>query len=81
MSIQGILKCTDIEPKALDEIEYIVIHDTLLLYLYFNKYFYIDMDDSGFHLVSVIVQYGTPIAFYIQKLTGGQIRFTVTESN
>ena len=37
------------------------------------------MDDSGFHIGSVIVQYGTSIAFYTQKLTEEQIQFTAME--
>ena len=34
---------------------------------------------SGFQLVAVIIQEDKPIVFYIQKLTGNEKRYTVTE--
>ena len=37
------------------------------------------MDASYYQLGSLIIQYGKPIAFYIHKLNGTQIWYTVME--
>ena len=37
------------------------------------------MGASYFQLGEVIIQYRKPIAFYSRKLTGEQLRYTVTE--
>ena len=56
-------KWTDIEKKVFDEIKRIVVLKTLLIYLYFNKWFDIHADASDFQLVAVIRQYEKPVAF------------------
>ena len=72
-------KCRAVEQKSFDDIEGIVVRNTLLAYLYFTELFDIHMDDSNYHLGGVIIQSDKPIAFYIQKLTRPQTRYTVTE--
>ena len=62
------------------EIKQVVTHDTLLIYLDFNKRFDIHMDASELQLGSGIIQYGKPIAFYIRKLKGQKKRYTVIEN-
>ena len=61
-------KWTFFEQKLFDEIKWIVIRDTLLIYPDFNKCFGIHTDSSEFQLVAVINQYGKPITFYSRKL-------------
>ena len=67
------------EQKAFDDIKLATDHDTLLAYLYFNKFFDIHTDARNYQLGEVISQGGKPIVFYIHKLTGPQTRYTVTE--
>ena len=74
-------KWTCVDQKYFDEIELIVPRDTLLIYPNFNKRFDIHTYASEFHTGSVIIKYGKPIAFYIQKPTGPQQRYTVTEKS
>ena len=62
-----------------DEIKQVVTHNTLLIYPYFNKRFYIHMNASYLQLGAVIIQDGKPIAFYSHKLTGPKTRYKVTE--
>ena len=66
-------KLTGVEYKAFDNIKRTIIHDTLLSYMYFNKFFDIHMDASDYQLGSVISQNGKPIAFYSRTLTETEI--------
>ena len=72
------LEMTDVEHKTFEDIKHIVARDTLLEYLDFNERFDIRKDTSEYQLGPIIIQYDKPIAFYICKLTGTQIRYTVT---
>ena len=63
-------KWIDAKQKALDKIKQIVARNTLLIYPDFNECFDIHTDASDFQLVSFIIQYGKPIAFYSRKLMG-----------
>ena len=65
-------KWTDVEQKSFDDIKCTVSHDTLLLYLDFNKRFDIHTDAINYQLGAVIIQNGKPIAFYSRKLTETQ---------
>ena len=57
----------------------IVARNVLLPYTDFNEEFKTHTNYSNFQLVSVIIQHGKLIDFYTRKLTGAQIRYTVTE--
>ena len=72
-------KWTDVEQKAFDDIKRTVTHDTLLEYPDLNKRFDIHTDSRDNQLVSVIIQDGKPINFYIRKLTETQTWYTVME--
>ena len=65
-------KWADVEQNAFNKIKQIVTHNTLLIYLYFNKCFDIHTYDSNFQLGAVISQNGKPIAFNGRKLTPAQ---------
>ena len=73
-------KWNDGEQKYFDEIKKAVAHDTLLVYLYLNKHFYIHTYAINYQIGSVIIQEGKTITFYSLKLTGPQTRYTVTEN-
>ena len=72
-------KLTDVEQKAFDDINCAAAQDTLLSYLDFNKCFDIHADASDYQLGVVISQNGKPLAFYSQKLTVPQTRYTLME--
>ena len=55
-------------------------YDVLLVYTEQNKCFEIHMDESDHHPGIIIRKWGKSIDLYIQKLTGPQIRYTVTEN-
>ena len=78
-SIKVKFKWIDVEQKAFNKIIQKVARDTLLIYPYFNKRFYIHTDASYFQLGAVISKCGKPIAFYSRKLTELQLRYKVTE--
>ena len=63
----------------LDKIKRIVARDTLLTYLYLNENVKIHTDAGTFQLGTVIIQKVKPIAFYTEKLTYDQQRYTVTD--
>ena len=72
-------ECTKIKQGSFDEIKQIVIRDTLLAYMYFNKAFKIHTYASYFQLGAVIIQKVKSIALYGRKLAYSQKRYTVTE--
>ena len=72
-------KCTDLEQKLFDYIKRAVSQDILLVYPYFNERFDIHTDAINYELGAAISHNGKTIAFYSRKLTGPQIRYTVTE--
>jgi len=67
------------EQKAFEDMKTIVGRDTLLAYPNFDEEFVIHTDASKYALGGVISQKGMPIAFYSQKLTDAQTRYTTTE--
>ena len=71
-------KWTKIELDAFYKIKQIVVHNTLLTYPIFNETFNNHTNARSFQLVVVICQKGTLIAFYSEKLTDAQQRYTVT---
>ena len=72
-------KLTKIEQDAFKLSKRVVAHDTLSAYPYFNEEFKIHTDASNFQL-GVVIHNGKPINFYGRKLTGAQMRYTVTEN-
>ena len=73
-------KWTEVEQRVFYEIICIVVRDTSLVYLDFNKGLDIHTYDSDFHIGAVINQYGKPTTIYSSKLTGPQKRFTLTKN-
>ena len=65
-------KLTNLKHKVFDDIKRTVTHNNLLSYPYFNKRFDIHTDASDYHLGSVIIYNGKPIAFYSRKRTETQ---------
>ena len=78
-SIKRNSKWTQVEQYAFDEIKGIVVRDTLLTRPGFKETFKTHTNASVFRLRSVISHKVKPIAFYSRKLTGAQMRYTVTE--
>ena len=78
-SIKWKFKWTEFEQDTFDEMKWIVAHDTLLIYPYFNETCKIHVDANALQLGAVISQKGKPIALYSIKITGDQKRYTVTE--
>ena len=72
------LKWTNIEQDVFEEIKRIVSHNILLAYPDFNKEFKTHTDTCDFQLGAVVIHNGKPIALYSTKLTGDQMRYTVT---
>ena len=72
-------KWTKIEQDAFKEIKWIVDHDVLLAYMYFNEECKIRTDAIKFQLVSFISHNDKPIYLYGRKMTNSKIRNTVTE--
>ena len=70
-------KWNDGGQKYFDEIKKSVAHDTLLVYLYLNKHFYIHTYAINYQIGSVIIQEGKKISFHICKLTNLQQQYTV----
>ena len=64
---------TSLEQKVYDEIKWIMAQDSLLVYPGFNKIFYIKKDAIKFQL-GTFLRY----SFYICKLAGPQMMYTVT---
>ena len=61
------------------ENKHIFDREGLLYYSDFNEEFKINTNASDFQLGAVISQNSKLIAFYCGKLTGAQIKYTVTE--
>ena len=78
-SIKNKFKWKKVEQDAFDKIKRIVARDTLLTYLYLNENVKIHTDAGTFQLGTVISQKVKPIAFYTEKLTYDQQRYTVTD--
>ena len=72
-------KWTDLEQKALDDINCAITQYTLLAYMNLNKCFDIHLYDINYQLRAVISQDGKPIDFYRRKLTGPKTRYTERE--
>ena len=70
---------TSVEQNMLNEIKRIVTRYDLLIYLDFNRIFYIHTDTRELQLGELISQDGKQIAFYSRKLTRPQHRYKVTE--
>ena len=72
-------KWTEVEQDAFDKIKMIVSRDTLLTYPDFNGTFKVHINAREFQIGVIIIQKSKPIAFYSRKLTGSQLRHTLTE--
>jgi hypothetical protein len=67
------------QQKAFDEIKQKVSKEILLALPDFEKEFHVYTDASNKQLGSVIIQEGTPLAFYSRKLNSAQTRYTTGE--
>ena len=71
-------KWIDVEQQVFDKIKQICVRDTLLIYQYFNEYFYIHTYASNCQFGAVIIHNDKPIALYSRKITPAQFCYTVT---
>ena len=70
---------TDAHDKAFEETKKMVAKETLLKYPDPNKPFVIETDASDKQIGAVILQDGSPVAFYSRKLTGPQSRYPIPD--
>lgn len=65
--------------KAFEETKQMVAKETLLKYPDPNKPFVVETDASDKQIGAVILQEGSPVAFYSRKLTGPQSRYPIPD--
>jgi hypothetical protein len=65
--------------KAFDNVKATIVKEVVLAYPDFSKPFEIYTDASTKQLGAVITQENRPIAFFSQKLSGKQSKYTVTK--
>jgi hypothetical protein len=70
---------SEVHQKAFDEIKSVMARDDLLAYPDYTQPFEVYADASSLQLGAVIVQNGRPIAFFSQKLSETQKKYSVTE--
>ena len=70
---------TKTKKDASEEIKQIVSYGVLFAYTYFNEEFKIHNNARSFQLGVVISQKVKPFVFYSRKVTGAQMRYTVSK--
>ncbi len=65
--------------KAFDKMRLLMAADALAAYLDHNKRFDVYTDASDFKLGGCIIQEGRPVAYFSQKLTKSQQKYTTME--
>ena len=65
--------------RCIQQINWILVRDTLLTYPGFYETFKMHTDASAFQLGAVIIQKGKPTILYSREFTDAQQRYTVTE--
>ena len=70
---------TSAHQEAFEEIKRTVSEEVILAYPIYGKLFVIYTDASTKQLGAVITQNNQPIAFFSQKLTDAQTKYSVTE--
>jgi hypothetical protein len=73
------IKWTDVMQQAFDKMRLLMAADALAAYPNHNKRFNVYTDASDFQLGTCIIQEGRPVAYFSQKLTKSQQKYTTME--